>query len=60
MIAIKKYSELSDDFFNGRDFGGSIDIVKDVLVEQGYCTKKEVEELLVPEKMTKPNYMTKA
>ena len=34
--------------------------VKDVLVEQGYCTKKEVEELLVPEKMTKPNYMTKA
>ena len=33
--------------------------VKDVLVEQGFCTKEEVEELLVPEKMTKPNYMTK-
>ena len=33
--------------------------VKDVLVEQGFCTKQEVEELLVPEKMTKPNYITK-
>ena len=34
--------------------------VKDVvLVEQGFCTKQEVDELLVPEKMTKPNYMTK-
>ena len=33
--------------------------VKDVLVEQGFCTKQEVEELLVPEKMTKPNYMAK-
>ena len=33
--------------------------IKDVLVEQGYCTKQEVDELLVPEKMTKPNYMTK-
>ena len=42
MIAIKKYSELSDDFFNGRDFGGSIDIVKDVLVD----VKKRGDEAL--------------
>ena len=33
--------------------------IKDVLVELGYCTKQEVEDLLVPEKMTKPNYITK-
>ena len=32
--------------------------IKDVLVELGYCTKQEVEDLLVPEKMTKPNYIT--
>ncbi len=42
MIAIKKYSELNDDFFNGRDFGGSIDIVKDVLVD----VKKRGDEAL--------------
>lgn len=33
MIEIVKYSDLKDDFFNGRDFGGSIDIVKDVLID---------------------------
>ncbi|MBQ0051209.1 MAG: histidinol dehydrogenase [Treponema sp.] len=33
MIAIKKYSEIDDKFFDGRDFGGSIDIVKDVLID---------------------------
>lgn len=31
MIKIQKYSEVEDSFFNGRDFGGSIDVVKDVL-----------------------------
>ncbi|MBQ4379402.1 MAG: histidinol dehydrogenase [Treponema sp.] len=31
MIKIQKYSEIEDDFFTGRDFGSSIDIVKDVL-----------------------------
>ena len=31
MIKIQKYSEIESDFFDGRDFGGSIDIVKDVL-----------------------------
>ncbi len=33
MIKITKYSDLDDSFFVGRDFGSSIDIVKDVLVD---------------------------
>lgn len=33
MIKIANYKDLSGDFFDGRDFGGSIDIVKDVLVD---------------------------
>ncbi|MCR5171758.1 MAG: histidinol dehydrogenase [Treponema sp.] len=33
MIKITKYSDLDDSFFIGRDFGSSIDIVKDVLVD---------------------------
>jgi len=33
MIKIAKYSEIEESFFTGRDFGGSIDIVKDVLVD---------------------------
>ena len=31
MIKIQKYSDVEDSFFNGRDFGGSIDTVKEVL-----------------------------
>ena len=31
MIKIQKYAEIEPEFFDGRDFGGSIDIVKDVL-----------------------------
>ena len=31
MIRIQKYADIEPDFFDGRDFGGSIDIVKDVL-----------------------------
>lgn len=31
MIKIMKYAEVEPEFFNGRDFGESIDIVKDVL-----------------------------
>ncbi|WP_407427927.1 histidinol dehydrogenase [Treponema sp.] len=31
MIKIQKYAEIEPSFFDGRDFGGSIDIVKDVL-----------------------------
>lgn len=31
MIKILKASEVEEDFFNGRDFGGTIDTVKDVL-----------------------------
>ena len=33
MIKIQKYSEVDDSFFSGRDFGGSIDVVKDILVD---------------------------
>ncbi len=33
MIKTVSYSELDDSFFTGRDFGSSIDIVKDVLVD---------------------------
>ena len=33
MIKITKYSDLDHSFFVGRDFGSSIDIVKDVLVD---------------------------
>lgn len=32
--------------------------VRDVLIELGYCTEKEVNELLVPEKLTKPTYIS--
>ena len=31
MIKIQRYAEVEPEFFDGRDFGGSIDIVKDVL-----------------------------
>ena len=31
MIKIQPYSEIEEEFFYGRDFGGSIDVVKDVL-----------------------------
>ena len=31
MIRIQKYSEVEDDFFEGRDFGSSIDVVREVL-----------------------------
>ncbi len=31
MIRIQKYADIEPEFFDGRDFGGSIDIVKDVL-----------------------------
>ena len=31
MIKIINYKDLKDDFFNGRDFGSSIDIVKDII-----------------------------
>ncbi|MBQ6779810.1 MAG: histidinol dehydrogenase [Treponema sp.] len=31
MIKIQPYTEIEPEFFDGRDFGGSIDIVKDVL-----------------------------
>ena len=31
MITVQKYAELEPPFFDGRNFGGSIDIVKDVL-----------------------------
>ena len=31
MIKVQKYSEIEPEFFDGRDFGGSIDIVKNVL-----------------------------
>ncbi len=31
MIKIQKYSEIENSFFNGRDFGGSIETVNDVL-----------------------------
>ncbi len=33
MIKIQKYSEIEREFFDGRDFGDSIDIVKDVLID---------------------------
>ncbi|MBQ7159616.1 MAG: histidinol dehydrogenase [Treponema sp.] len=33
MIRIQKYAEIEPEFFDGRDFGGSIDIVKDVLAD---------------------------
>lgn len=33
MIKIQKYSDINDDFFAGRDFGGSIDVVKDILID---------------------------
>lgn len=33
MIKIVNYKDIEPDFFDGRDFGGSIDIVKDVLVD---------------------------
>ncbi|MBQ3671538.1 MAG: histidinol dehydrogenase [Treponema sp.] len=33
MIAIQNYKDIESDFFDGRDFGASIDIVKDVLVD---------------------------
>lgn len=42
MIEIVNYKDLPDDFFDGRDFGGSIDIVKDVLVD----LKKRGDEAL--------------
>ena len=42
MIKIQKYSEIESDFFDGRDFGGSIDIVKDVLSD----VKKRGDEAL--------------
>ena len=31
MIKIQKYCDVEDSFFDGRDFGGSIDVVKDIL-----------------------------
>ena len=33
MIKIQDYNDIEPEFFDGRDFGGSIDIVKDVLVD---------------------------
>lgn len=33
MIKIQKYSDIDSDFFTGRDFGGSIDVVKDILLD---------------------------
>ncbi len=33
MIKLVNYDELNDDFFAGRDFGSSLDIVKDILVD---------------------------
>ncbi len=33
MIKIQKYSDMEESFFSGRDFGGSIDVVKDILVD---------------------------
>ena len=33
MIRIQAYAEVEPEFFDGRDFGGSIDIVKDVLAD---------------------------
>ncbi len=33
MIKIQKYSDVGESFFSGRDFGGSIDVVKDILVD---------------------------
>lgn len=33
MIKIQKYSEIDADFFSGRDFGTSLDVVKDILVD---------------------------
>lgn len=33
MIKIVDYSDLKEDFFVGRDFGSSIDVVKDILVD---------------------------
>ncbi len=33
MIKLVNYDELNDDFFAGRDFGASLDIVKDILVD---------------------------
>lgn len=33
MIKLVNYDELDDDFFAGRDFGSSIDVVKDILID---------------------------
>ncbi len=42
MIKIQNYKDIDNDFFDGRDFGSSIDIVKDVLVD----VKKRGDEAL--------------
>ena len=33
MITIQNYSEIDDSFFSGRDFGTSLDVVKDILID---------------------------
>lgn len=33
MIKLVNYDELNDDFFAGRDFGSSLDVVKDILID---------------------------
>lgn len=33
MIKLVNYNELNDDFFAGRDFGSSLDVVKDILID---------------------------
>lgn len=42
MIKIQKYSEIENSFFDGRDFGDSLSIVKDVLID----VKKRGDEAL--------------
>ena len=42
MIKIQLYKDIEPEFFDGRDFGGSIDIVKDVLSD----VKKRGDEAL--------------
>lgn len=61
MIRIQKYSDVEDEFFVGRDFGSSIDVVRDVLLDvktrgdtalSEYCAKFDVSSpssFLVPE-----------
>ena len=33
MIKIQNYSDLESEFFDGRDFGNSLDVVRDVLFD---------------------------